>query len=164
MNTPPPFPARPPRHQISDTSPPWPDDARPPVFPRIERDLEVDTIVVGGGITGLTAAYLLKRAGRSVAVLERGRCARVDTGHTTAHLTAVTDARWHDLLRDFGAEGARAVWDAGMAAIAWIAGTVAREGIECDFHRVDGVLHTPFVDSGADHAAAMLQTAPKSRR
>ena len=43
------------------------------------------TAVVGGGITGLTAAYLLAAAGKSVALLERGRCAQAETGHTTAH-------------------------------------------------------------------------------
>ena len=75
-------------------------------------------LVVGGGITGLTAAYLLSKAGRSVALLERERLGSVDTGHTTAHVTAVTDSRLTALEARFGRDHAQAVWDAGFAAIA----------------------------------------------
>ena len=39
---------------------------------------------------------------QSVIVLERGRCASIDTGHTTAHLTMVTDAQLAELVNQFG--------------------------------------------------------------
>ena len=41
----------------------------------------------------------------------------VDTGHTTAHLTMVTDALLTDLVKNFGRDTATAVWDAGRIAI-----------------------------------------------
>ena len=46
----------------------WTDSTTMPRYGRLNRDLDVDVVVVGAGITGLTAAYLLKRAGRRVAV------------------------------------------------------------------------------------------------
>src|SRR5438094_531419 len=100
-----------------DTSSYWIDSASLPRFPKVEEDLKVDVVVIGGGITGITAAYLLKRSGHSVALVERSRCASIDTGHTTAHLTCVTDKRLHELVDDFGKDNAKATWDAGMAAI-----------------------------------------------
>ena len=100
-----------------ETLPYWIDSASFPTFAKIDRDVDVDVVVVGGGITGLTTAYMLTSAGKSVALIERGRCAEIDTGHTTAHLTMVTDTRLNELVGRFGRSHAQAVWDAGRAAI-----------------------------------------------
>jgi ribulose 1,5-bisphosphate synthetase/thiazole synthase len=62
-----------------------------PAFPAIDRDIEVDVVVVGAGLTGITTAYLLKHEGVRVALIERDRIAAGDTSRTTAHLTYVTD-------------------------------------------------------------------------
>src|SRR5438132_10442584 len=104
-----------------------------PRFGKLEHHQHVDVVIVGGGITGLTSAYLLVQAGRSVALLERERCAQIDTGHTSAHLTMVTDKRLTDLVKHFGRDHAQAVWDAGLAAIAQIDKIVQEESIACDF-------------------------------
>src|SRR3981189_2211596 len=96
------------------TLPFWIDSAGLPAYPRLQRDDTVDVVIVGGGTTGLTAAYLLTLEGRSVAVLERSRCAQIDTGRTTAHLTMVTDRTLVDLARCFGRDRAQAAWDAGV--------------------------------------------------
>jgi glycine/D-amino acid oxidase-like deaminating enzyme/nitrite reductase/ring-hydroxylating ferredoxin subunit len=127
----------------TETSPYWSHSASLPHFPKLERNLEVDVVVVGAGITGLTTAYLLARDGRSVAVLERDRCARVDTGHTTAHVAMVTDLRLSDLAQKFGRPHAQAVWDAGLASIFEIESIVGRHQIDAGFERVPGYLHAP---------------------
>jgi hypothetical protein len=38
-------------------------------------------------------------------------------GHTTAHLTCITDVELQELARNFGDDHAQAAWDAGAAAI-----------------------------------------------
>lgn len=126
-----------------DTLSYWIESESLPRFSKLARDEHVDVVIVGGGITGLTAAYLLTRVGRSVAVLERDRCARIDTGHTTAHLTMVTDVRLTELVKSFGREHAQAAWDAGLAAIAEIDEIIRRENIECGFAWVPNYLHVP---------------------
>src|SRR2546423_1057996 len=127
-----------------DTTSYWIDSAALPRFPKLDGDLKVDVAIIGGGITGITAAYLLKRAGHSVALIERARCASIDTGHTTAHLTCVTDARLHELVDDFGKDRARAVWEGGMAAIDQIVWNISNEKIDCEFDWVPGYLHAPI--------------------
>lgn len=130
-----------------DTTPYWQSTAPAQTYPPLDRDLVVDVIIVGGGQTGVTAAYLLTRAGRRVAVLERATCGAIDTGHTTAHLTCVTDARLSELVSAFGEDHARATWDAGLAAIAAIDTHVRTESIRCAFAWVPGYLHAS-ADSG----------------
>jgi glycine/D-amino acid oxidase-like deaminating enzyme/nitrite reductase/ring-hydroxylating ferredoxin subunit len=139
-----------------DTTPFWIDSAKPPTFPRLEHDTRADVVVVGGGITGLTAAYLLAVSGRSVALLERRKIADVDTGHTTAHLTMVTDLAITDLVNSFGPNHAQAVWDAGFAAIAQVDEIIRQENIDCDFAWVPGYLH-PVVDLARESDVNWLQ-------
>src|SRR5947208_1346695 len=114
-----------------DTTPYWTESASLPRFPKLDRVERADVLIVGGGITGLTAAYLLSAAGKSVVLLERDRLAQIDTGHTSAHLTMVTDTRLADLLTDVGRDHAQAVWDAGLAALAQIDAIVREQAIAC---------------------------------
>src|SRR6185503_258510 len=88
-------------------------------------------------------AYLLAESGKSVVLLDRGRCGRIDTGHTTAHITMVTDMRLRDLVDRFGRTHAQAVWDAGLAAAAQIESIVRAHEIACSFDWVPGYLHAP---------------------
>ncbi len=116
----------------------WIDSAPVSTYPALDRNLEADVVVIGAGITGLTAAYLLKRAGRRVVVLERGRAGGVDSMATTAHVTAVIDLSLKELVSNFGRDHAQAVWDAGLAARDELESIIRDEGIQCEWAHVEG--------------------------
>jgi len=149
-----------PRHATASTATTyWSDTASFPRFSKVQLDQHVDVVIVGGGITGLTAAYLLSRAGKSVALIERDRCAQVDTCHTSAHLTMVTDARLTDLVNRLGRDHAQAVWDAGLAAIARIHSISRDHQIDCGFEWVDGYLHAPLLGHASPDNVAFEKEA-----
>jgi glycine/D-amino acid oxidase-like deaminating enzyme/nitrite reductase/ring-hydroxylating ferredoxin subunit len=104
-------------------------------FPRLGGDVAVDVAVVGAGITGLTAATLLKRAGNTVAVLESKQIVRGTTGYTTAKVTAGHRLVYEDLRKAFGDEGARLYADSQQAALERVAELVAELDLDCDFRR-----------------------------
>ena len=134
------------RWEKVDTTPLW--LAEPgPQYRALQRDLVVNVLIIGGGITGVTAAYLLKQSGCKVALVERGVIGGGETGHTTAHLTCVTDRRLTELVKAFGRDHAQAVWDAGHSAIEQIFALAAKERIECGLSRVPGYL---FAALGSD--------------
>lgn len=116
----------------------WIATAPGTAYPPLRGDLEVDVAIVGSGITGITAAGLLKAAGLRVALLEAGRAARGVTGHTTAHLTEVVDCSFEDLIETFGLDGARLALASTRAAVEHIARAVRRLKLRCDFQRVAG--------------------------
>src|SRR5690349_10329386 len=117
-----------------------------PRFPRAPIPREVDVVVIGGGITGITTAALLQRAGKRVAVFERERIGAGESGSSSAHLTQMTDRRISEIATHFGDDAARLLWIAGAAAIDVI-DTNALEGkIPCRFRRVPGFLTAPFLD------------------
>jgi glycine/D-amino acid oxidase-like deaminating enzyme/nitrite reductase/ring-hydroxylating ferredoxin subunit len=144
-----------------DTTPFWAIADPMPEFAPLDHDEHADVLVVGGGITGLTAAYLLAGAGKRVVLLERARLGAIDTGHTSAHLTMVTDTRLTGLVDRLGRSHAQAVWDAGLAAIHQIDTIVRTRRIDCGFGWVDGYLHAPLDGGarGADEADAFRAEA-----
>lgn len=66
----------------------WAVSATKPTYVPLDRDLEVDVAIIGGGITGLTAAVLLSRAGGRVALLEARRLGSGVSDRSTTHMTA----------------------------------------------------------------------------
>jgi glycine/D-amino acid oxidase-like deaminating enzyme/nitrite reductase/ring-hydroxylating ferredoxin subunit len=118
----------------------WAASAKTPLCAPLAENVHVQVCVVGGGIAGLTTAYLLAKAGRSVALLDDGPLGGGMTQMTSAHLTNMMDDRYFKLERLHGATGARLAAESHTAAIERIEDIVREEGIECDFARVDGYL------------------------
>lgn len=98
---------------------------------------DVDAVVVGGGIAGITAALLLAEAGKKVALVDmRDRLAEGDTSKTTAHITALLDASYTTLQQNFGTPGATLIAEGHVAALAQIQAWVKDLAIDCDYARV----------------------------
>ena len=126
-------------------------------FPALPGSLEADVAIVGGGISGLTAAVILSRAGRRVVLLERDVIGSGETGNTTSHLTEAVDARYKTLISDFGEEGARLVAASSRDAIDWIDAITRQAPMDCAFQRVPGYLYTerrPDLEALADELDA----------
>lgn len=120
----------------------WWDDLTRSTFPTLDGDLTTDVVVVGAGITGLTAAALLAQGGRRVVVIDKDQVGAGETGLTTSHATQILDVRYHALIRDFGREAARLVAASKRDAIEIIASLALQHGVECEFSRVPGYLYT----------------------
>jgi glycine/D-amino acid oxidase-like deaminating enzyme/nitrite reductase/ring-hydroxylating ferredoxin subunit len=111
-----------------------------PECPRLDANQHVEVCIVGAGIAGLTTAYLLCQAGKSVAVLDDGPLAGGITQMTTAHLVNMMDDRYFELERLHGRIAARLAAESHSAAIDRIEAIAAAERIDCEFARVDGYL------------------------
>ena len=118
-------------------------------YPPLGGDVSVDVAVLGAGITGLTAAALLKRAGKTVAVLDSKRIVRGATGYTTAKLTAGQGVIYSQLSKRFGEEGARLFAESNQAAIERVAQFVEEDGIDCDFERKANYVYAESADEVA---------------
>lgn len=121
------------------TDPLWRDANHAPRYPRVEKDLKVDVAVIGGGITGVTAAWLLARAGKSVALLEGRTIASGVTERSTAHATEAIDTRYVSLERR-GLDVARLVRESSRAAIERMFELAELAGAVQSVRRVPGYL------------------------
>ncbi|MBD1371906.1 FAD-dependent oxidoreductase [Hazenella sp. IB182357] len=119
----------------------WRDSSRIPSFPQLQEDLDVDVVIVGGGITGITAAYLLVHEGLKVALLEAGKLLNGTTGYTTAKITAQHGVIYDELIQNFGRSKARLYYEANRDALHWIKTIVDQNQIDCDFKIQDAYLY-----------------------
>ncbi|WP_141430561.1 FAD-dependent oxidoreductase [Bacillus sp. 03113] len=113
-----------------------------PKFDPLSHDLTVDVTIVGGGITGITAGYLLVQEGLKVAILEAGVILNGTTGHTTAKITAQHGLIYDELIAHFGEEKAKLYYEASDYALQFIKKNVDSKGIQCDFTTEDAFIYT----------------------
>lgn len=109
-------------------------------FPPLNQDMTTDVCVIGGGIVGLTCAYLLLQRGLSVTLIEGGSLGGGQSGRTTAHLAWSLDDRFFEIENLFGLEGARTAAESHQEAIKTIEKIIQNERISCDFEKLDAYL------------------------
>ncbi|WP_027947139.1 FAD-dependent oxidoreductase [Amycolatopsis taiwanensis] len=123
----------------------WVDTAPAPDRGGRPLPVQAEVVVIGAGIAGLTTAYLLAAAGRSVLVLEAGAVGAGVSGHTTAKVTAQHALAYSTLKsrkdKRGGAIAAATYGQAQSAALDWIARTSAEVEIDCAFTRQDSFVY-----------------------
>ncbi|KVV16266.1 FAD-dependent oxidoreductase [Flavobacterium sp. TAB 87] len=125
----------------------WTQSTQPIISEKLNRNIETDILIIGGGISGITTAYSLLKAGRKVTLVEDGYIGSGETGRTTAHLTCALDQRYFELEKLFGKEKASLVANSHLEAIQFIENTLKLENIDCNFKRVPGYLFLSGNDS-----------------
>jgi glycine/D-amino acid oxidase-like deaminating enzyme/nitrite reductase/ring-hydroxylating ferredoxin subunit len=109
-----------------------------PAEPLFQKHLRADVCIVGAGIAGISAAYWLAREGIRVVVVTEDRIGSGQTGRTTAHLSNAMDHTYLQIEKWHGLDGAKLAASSHTWAIDQIEYICEREGIECEFRRIDG--------------------------
>ena len=110
-------------------------------FPRLEQDLDVDVVIIGGGFSGIqTALELAENGVKNVAVLE---AKHLGYGGTSRNGGQVMAGIGHDLdavKRDIGEAGVRAIFALSHLGPKIMRERIARYGIDADFRNGYGYL------------------------
>lgn len=109
---------------------------------KLQKDIETEICIIGGGITGIQVAYYLSKAGKKVIILESEKLAEKTTGNTTAKITSQHDLFYKYLIDNFGKDYATKYYNANQEAIENIEEIIKEEDIECDFERQDSYVFT----------------------
>ncbi|HTE58650.1 MAG TPA: FAD-binding oxidoreductase [Verrucomicrobiae bacterium] len=120
----------------------WKESTPKHTYKPVNKDITVDVAIVGGGITGLTTAYLLKQSGLQVAVLEKNTIGSGTTGSTTGKVTSQHNLIYADIQKHLGKESARLYATANQSAIERIQEIIKKEKIDCGWQRQDNYVYT----------------------
>lgn len=99
------------------------------------REKVYDVVIVGAGITGVSTAVRLQKAGKRCVLLEASNIGFGTSGGTTAHLNDFFDTTFAQAMRDFGQEKAVLLREAGVEAMNIIEQNISMYNIDCDFVR-----------------------------
>ena len=102
-------------------------------FPSLDTIIEVDVAIIGGGITGITTALLLKRAGLKVAVLEAKEVGKGTSSHSTGNLYVITDQLLSPISKKYNIDVLRQVIASRGEAFSLIDTIIRDFNIDCDY-------------------------------
>ena len=124
-----------------------------PAYPRLEGRMEADIAIVGGGLTGISAALTLAESGISAVVLEAGRIGAGGSGRNGGHLCQGWPTDFEKISRQLDAADADIAWQAGMDAVELVTRRIAKYTISCDL--TFGYLHAALHRRQMDELDAM---------
>lgn len=110
-------------------------------FEEIKENIEVDTCIIGGGLTGISVGYKLSKNQR-VAIVERDIICSRTSGCTTGKITSQHGLFYNYLINSNDKEFAKKYLEANETAIENIKKIIKKENIECDFEMQDAYVFT----------------------
>jgi glycine/D-amino acid oxidase-like deaminating enzyme/nitrite reductase/ring-hydroxylating ferredoxin subunit len=120
----------------------WRDTASIKEFPPLDTSIDTEVGIVGGGITGITAAYLLTKNNINVTLIDANPILKGTTGHTTAKITAQHGLIYDEIIQHFGVDQAMLYYKAMDEAKQFIENTVKELTIECDYRKEHAYIFT----------------------
>jgi len=102
-------------------------------YPVLNENIKADVAIIGGGIAGISCAYLLAKEGIKVAIIEADHILQGTTGHTTAKITSQHGLIYDKIKNQISAELAQQYAAANESAIRLIEKITNDHHIDCDF-------------------------------
>ena len=112
------------------------------LYPCLKEDMEVEFAIIGGGLAGISLAYLLKHMGKRVAVFEANQIGMGTSLRTTAKLTIQHGLIYDKLMHTKSPGKAKQYADANRKAIEFVKETISKEQIECNFMNMPSYIYT----------------------
>ncbi len=117
----------------------WEEYTNNVTFAKLENNLEVDTLIIGGGIAGVTTLYYLKEH-PSVCLVDANRLGSGVTARMTGKLTYLQGTIYTDLLDNLNEEIAKSYLESQQEAIYLAKEIIEKENIDCNLEKV--ISHT----------------------
>jgi glycine/D-amino acid oxidase-like deaminating enzyme/nitrite reductase/ring-hydroxylating ferredoxin subunit len=105
-----------------------------------------DALIVGAGITGITAAILLQKAGRKCVIADAHHAGYGTTGGTTAHINTFADTTYAEVEKSFSEEASKQFAKSISKSVSLISEFVDRYEIDCDYERKKGYVYAQTDD------------------
>ncbi len=119
----------------------WEDSIqKPPQFERLQESIKTDVLIIGGGISGILCAHMLKNAGVDCVLVEAKNICNGITKNTTAKITFQHGLIYDDLINKLGKDKARLYLEANAKAIEEY--VRLSKDIQCDLEKKNSYVYS----------------------
>lgn len=118
----------------------WTDSIKLPEFPKADKEMKTEVLIIGGGICGILCAYMLEQKGIDYILVEGSRIGYGITKNTTAKITSQHGLIYNKLIKSVGREKAQMYLSANEKALREY--RLIAENIDCDFETKDAYVYS----------------------
>lgn len=111
-------------------------------FEYLDKDLETDVCIIGGGVTGAIAGYYMSKNNISSVILDKSRFAHLSTSVTTSLLQYELDDNLSDLTEYTTLSNGIRSYELGLKALSEIENFIIENGNFCSYEKKDTLLYT----------------------
>ena len=120
----------------------WVQSSSKTNYPKLSDNLDTDVLIIGGGMTGISTAYMLSNSNLNVTIVDSNKIGMGVTANTTAKITSQHGLIYNYLINSFGINTAKTYLNSNEEAIKTIAEIINKENIDCDFSYQDSYVYT----------------------
>ncbi len=120
----------------------WKDSIDLKEYPKLNENKNVDVLIIGGGITGISTFYYLKKSGLKTILVEQNKIGLGITGSSTGKLSILQNDLIDKIRSSFNDETALKYINSQIDAINKIVKLILDLKIDCDLEKIPASLYT----------------------
>ncbi len=120
----------------------WKDNIKLTDFQVLDKDIETDILIIGGGITGISILYQLKNTKLNTILVDQGKIGLQTTANSIGKLTFLQNDLLDKIRNSFGDEIGKKYLESQINAINMVISIIRKEKIKCDLIKVPSILYT----------------------
>ena len=118
----------------------WISSSKHNTFNSLKEDIKTNTLIVGGGIVGVTTSYLLAKSGKNVVIVDANKIGHGSSGRNTGKITSQHDIVYSKINNKYGFESAKLYYEANNNALNLMETIINENNIDCSFKRLSSYI------------------------
>ncbi len=120
----------------------WLKDKYDNKIKKLNKDIETDVLIIGGGITGLSTLYFLKDSNLKITLVDSDLIGHGTTSKSTAKINYLQEHIYYDIANKYDIDTAKLYYDSQIEAINKLKDIIKKENIECNLEKVSSYVYT----------------------